>query len=90
MKKLKVENIQLNCLFTRLNRQEINNKKKLIKSITTMPLLTSDAMSSDNSKDERNNATAKSGGQGYLSKDNYLSHRESSQGKQDHLRRDET
>jgi hypothetical protein len=42
----------------------------------------------DDSKDKQNNATAKSGGQGYLSKDDYQSHRESSQGKQDHLRMD--
>ncbi len=54
-----------------------------------MPPLTSDAMSSNDSKDERNNATAKLGGQGYLSKEDYQSRRKSSQGKQDHLRRDE-
>jgi hypothetical protein len=90
MKKLRVENVQLNCLFTRLNRQEINNgQKHTHKSITTTPLLISDAMSSDDSKEKRNNATAKSGGQGYLSKDAYQSCRESSQGKQDHSQRDE-
>jgi hypothetical protein len=55
-----------------------------------MQPLTSDAMSSDDSKDKRNNATAKSGGQGYFSEDNYQSHRESSQGKQDHLQRNES
>jgi hypothetical protein len=54
-----------------------------------MPPLTSDAMSSDNSKDEQNNAMAKSGRQGYLSKEDYQSCRKSSQGKQDHLQRDE-
>jgi hypothetical protein len=54
-----------------------------------MPPLISDVMSSNNSKDERNNTTAKSGGQGYLSKDNYQSCRKSSQGKQDHSQRDE-
>ncbi len=89
MKKLRVENVQLNCLFTRLNRQEIHNGQKNHKLITTTPPLTSDAMSSDNSKDERNNTTAKSGGQGYLSKDNYQSCHKSSQGKRDHLQRDE-
>ncbi len=54
-----------------------------------MPPLTSDALSSNESKDKQNNAMAKSGWQGYLSEDNYQSRRESSQGKQDHLRRDE-
>jgi hypothetical protein len=62
--------------------------KKTHKSIATMPLLTSDAMSSNDSKDERNNVMAKSGGQGYLSKEDYQSHHESSQGKRDHLQRD--
>jgi hypothetical protein len=57
--------------------------------ITITPPLTFDAMSSDNSKDEQNNATAKSGGQGYLSEDDYESLHESSQGKRDHLQRDE-
>ncbi len=89
MKILRVENIQLNCLFTRLNRQEIKKQKKNHKWITTTPPLTSDAMSPDDSKDERNNATAKSGGQGYLSKDDYQSRCESSQGKQDNSQRDE-
>jgi hypothetical protein len=81
--KLRVENIQLNCLFTRLNRQEINIRhKKTHKSmITTMPLLTSDAMSFDDSKDKQNNAMAKLGRQGYLSEDDYQSRRERSQGK---------
>ncbi len=80
---MRVENVQLNCLFTRLNMQEINNgqKKHTHKSITTMPPLTSDAMSSNNSKDEGNNATAKLGGQGYLSEEDYQSRRESNQGK---------
>ncbi len=88
--KLRVENVQLNCLFTRLNRQEIiNGQNKLHKSIATMPPLTSDAMSSNNSKDKRNNTMVKSGGQGYLSKEDYRRCRESSQGKQDHLQRDE-
>jgi hypothetical protein len=54
-----------------------------------MPLLNSDEMSSNDSKDKWNNATTKSGRQGYLSKDNYQSRRKSSQGKQDHLQRDE-
>jgi hypothetical protein len=54
-----------------------------------MPLLTSYAISFNDSKDKWNNATAKSGGQGYLSKNNYKSRRESSQGKRDHSRRDE-
>jgi hypothetical protein len=82
MKKLRVENVQLNCLFTRLNRQEIiNGQKKTHKSIATTPLLTSDAMSSNDSKDEWNNATAKLGGQGYLSEEDYQSRSESSQGK---------
>jgi hypothetical protein len=86
MKKLRVENIQLNYLFTGLNRQEIiNGQKKTHKSIATTPPLTSDAMSSDNSKDEQNNATAKSGGQGYLSEEDYQSRHESSQGERDHL-----
>ncbi len=82
MKKIRVDNLQLNCLFTRLNRQGINNGQiKTHKLITNTPPLTSDAMSSDDSKDKRNNATAKLGGHGYLSKDNYQSPRESSQGK---------
>ena len=91
MKKMRVENVQLNYEFTRLNRQEINNgqTKQTHKLITTMPPLTSDAMSSNNSKDKRNNTTAKLGGQGYLSEDNYKSRRESSQGKRDHSQRDE-
>ncbi len=46
-------------------------------------------MSSDDSKDKRNNATAKPGGQGYLSEEDYQSCRKSSQGKQDHSQRDE-
>jgi hypothetical protein len=54
-----------------------------------MPPLTSDAMSSDNSEDERNNATAKLGGQGYLYKEYYQSRRKISQGKRDHPQRDE-
>jgi hypothetical protein len=54
-----------------------------------MPLLTTDAMSSNDSKDERNNVRVKLGGQGYLSKKDYLSRRKSSQGKRDHLQRDE-
>ncbi len=29
-KKMRVENVQLNCLFTRLNRQEINMDKKIL------------------------------------------------------------
>jgi hypothetical protein len=90
MKNLRVKKVQLNCLFTRLNRQEIlNRQKKTHKSIATMPPLISDAMSSDDNKDEQNNATVNLGRQGYLSKDDYQSCRESSQGKQDHLRRDE-
>jgi hypothetical protein len=91
MKKLRVENVQLNYEFTRLNRPEISNRQKqqTHKLITTMPPLKSDAMSSDDSKDKRNNAMAKSGGQGYLSRDNYQSRCKSSQGKQDHLQRDE-
>jgi hypothetical protein len=54
-----------------------------------MPPLTSDAMSSSNSKDKWNNVMAKLGRQGYLSKDDYQSPRESSQGKRYHLQRDE-
>jgi hypothetical protein len=50
-------------------------------SIATTPPLTSDAMSSDDSEYKRNNVTVKSGGQGYLSKKDYQSHCESSQGK---------
>ncbi len=74
MKKLRVENVQLNCLFTGLNRREIiNGQKNTHKSIATMSPLTSDAMSSDDSKDVRNNMTAESGGQGYLSKEDYQS-----------------
>jgi hypothetical protein len=65
------------------------DRKKTHKSIATTPPLTSDAMTSDDSKDKWNNATTKSGGQGYLSKEDYQSRRESSQGKQDHLQRDE-
>jgi hypothetical protein len=59
----------------RKNRQEkkMDNTKKTHKWTTTMPQLNSDAMSSDNSKDKWNNATTKSGGQGFLSKDNYQS-----------------
>jgi hypothetical protein len=79
MTKLRVEKDQLNCLFTRLNRQEIiNGQKKPHKSIATTPPLTSDAMSSDDSKDEWNNAMMKSGKQGYLSEDDYQSCRKSS------------
>ncbi len=55
--------------------------KKTHKLIATTPPLTSDVMSSDDSKDERNNATEKLGRQGYLSKEDYQSRRESSQGK---------
>jgi hypothetical protein len=62
MKKLRVENVQLNCLFTRLNRQEIINGQKNHKLIATRPPLTSDAMSSNDSKDKWNNMTAKLGG----------------------------
>jgi hypothetical protein len=54
-----------------------------------MPPLNSDVMSSDDSKDEQNNMMTKSGGQGFSSKDDYQSRHESSQGKQDHSRRDE-
>jgi hypothetical protein len=54
-----------------------------------MPPITSDAMSSNDSKDEGNNARVKSGRQGYLSKEDYQSRHESSQGKQDHLQTDE-
>jgi hypothetical protein len=82
MKNLRAENIQLNCLSTRLNRQEIINGQKTHKLIATMPLLTSDAMSSDNRKDEQNNAMAKSGGQGYLSEEDYQSRHKSSQGRE--------
>jgi hypothetical protein len=91
MKKMRVEKVQLNCLFPRKNRQEkkMDNAKKTHKSITTMPPINSDAMSSDNSKDEWNNDMTKSGRQGFLSKDNYQSRRKSSQGKQDHSQRDE-
>ncbi len=65
-------------------------KKQTHKLITTMPPLNSDAMSSNDSKDKQNNATTKSGGQGYsLFDDNYQSRRKSSQGKRDHLQRDE-
>ncbi len=63
--------------------------QKTHKSITTMPPLNSDVMSSDDSKDEQNNMMTKSGGQGFSSKDDYQSRHESSQGKQDHSRRDE-
>jgi hypothetical protein len=49
-----------------------------------MPPLTSDAMSSTDNKDEWNNATAESGGQGYLSEEDFQSRCNSSQGKQDH------
>ncbi len=75
--KLRVENSQLNGLFSRLNRQEIINrqKKQPHTSIATRPPLTSDAMSCDNSEDERNNATV---GQGYLSEEDYQSRRKSS------------
>jgi hypothetical protein len=57
--KLRVENVQLNYLLTRLNRQEIKNGQKKLtrKSITTTPPLNSDAMSSNDSKDKWNNAT---------------------------------
>jgi hypothetical protein len=83
--------VQLNCLFTSLNKQEIktDNTKQTHKLITTMPLLNSDVMSSDDSKDEWNNAATKSGRQGYSSKDDYQSRCDSSQGKQDHSQRDE-
>jgi hypothetical protein len=43
-------------------------------------------MTSNDSKDKHSNTKTKSVRQGYLSKDNYQSHRES-QGKQDHARR---
>jgi hypothetical protein len=46
-------------------------------------------MSSNDSKEERNNATVKLGGQGYLSKGDYQSCCESSQGKRDLSQRDE-
>jgi hypothetical protein len=55
--------------------------KKTHKSITTTPPLNSDAMSSDDSKDKRNNATTKLGGEGYLYEDDYQSLRNRSQGK---------
>ena len=64
-------------------------QKNTHRSITTLPPLDSDAMSSDDSKDEQNNATTKLGRQGYLSKEDYQSCHESSQGKWDHLWRDE-
>jgi hypothetical protein len=67
----------------------IKEQKKTHKLIATTPPLTSDAMSSDDNKDERNNMTAKLGGQGYLSEEDYQSRRESSQGKRDHSQRDE-
>jgi hypothetical protein len=84
--KLRVEKVQLNCLFMRKDRQEkkMDNAKKNHKLTTTTPPLHSDAMSSDDSKDKQNNATTKLGGQGFLSEDDYQSRRESSQGKQDH------
>jgi hypothetical protein len=63
--------------------------KQTHKLITTVPLLNSNAMSSDDSKEVRNNTTTKSGGQGYLSKDDYQNLCDISQGKQDHLHRDE-
>ena len=53
-----------------------------------MPPLTSDAMSSNNSKDKRNNTMVKSGGQGYLSKEDFQGCHESSKGKWDHLQSD--
>jgi hypothetical protein len=83
MKKLRVEKVQLNCLFARKNRQEKKNgqHQKTHKSITTTPPLNSDAMSSDDSKDKQNNSTTKSDRQGFLSKDDYQSCRKSSQGK---------
>jgi hypothetical protein len=83
MKKLRVEKVQLNCLFTRKNRQEkkTDNAKKTHKLITTMTPFNSDVMSSGNSKDKRNNATTKLVGQGFLSKDDYQSCRESSRRK---------
>jgi hypothetical protein len=46
MKKLKVENVQLNCLFTRLNRQEIINGQK--KLILTCPCSYTDDKKRDN------------------------------------------
>jgi hypothetical protein len=54
----------------RTNRQEKQNRqhKKTHKSITTMPPLNSDAVSSDNSKDKRNNMTTKLGGHGFCPK----------------------
>jgi hypothetical protein len=67
----------------------INGQKKTHKLIATMPPLTSDAMSSKDSKDKRNIAMAKLGRQGYLSEEDYQSRRESSQGKRDHSQRDE-
>jgi hypothetical protein len=91
MKKMRVEKVHLNCLFTRKNRQQkkTGQHKKTHKLITTIPALNSDAMSSDDSKDKQNNATTKLGGQGYLSQDDYQSRRESSKGKRDHSRKDE-
>jgi hypothetical protein len=59
----------------------MDKNKQTHKSIATTPPLTSDAMSSNDSKDERNNATAKSGGQGYLSEEDFQSCCKSSQGK---------
>ncbi len=67
----------------------INGKKQPHKSIATTPPLTSDAMSSNDSKDEQNKAMVKSGGQGYLSEEDYQSRHKSSQGKQDHSWKDE-
>jgi hypothetical protein len=46
-------------------------------------------MSSDDSKDKRNNTTVKSGRQSYLSEEDYQSRCKNSQGKQDHSQRDE-
>ncbi len=45
--------------------KKMDKTKQTHISITTMPPLNSDAMSSDDSKDARNNATTKSGRQGY-------------------------
>ncbi len=91
MKKLRVEKVQLNCLFMRKKgrRWKSGNTKQTHKSITTAPALNFDVMSSDDSKDKWNNATTKSGGQGYLSEDDYQSRRKSSQGKWDHSQVDE-
>jgi hypothetical protein len=67
----------------------MDKKQRTHKLIATTSPLTSDAMSSDNSEDERNNATSKLGRQGYLFEEDYQSCRKSSQGKRDHSQRDE-